>query len=624
MANSKILGEPFDEYVSKQIEVRQNRLGTSQKTADDLKVFNVSTPWIRLSSSVSIDVERAEKLAQRLGPNVNTGQVVGHNLAKNLVLFAGSSEGLDSKIRGGLTRGGFSGAYGFLSDPKTQGYKPMPGISNISVNYKNNGSLKQAQVNIKCFSKGQFEALETLYLRLGYTLILEWGHSIYYNNGTEKQNMSSLEIPNTLFTTGKNVKSKTLTESIAKNKNRTGGNYDAMIAKVGNFSWELNNDLSYDIVLNLVSVGDIIDSLKMNLGGASGDIRASTGEVGEGLQNILNIELAKDTSRLNSFLFELTEELDTPEAKRQLEKASLELQRDKNKVTAANEIIPEIIDTYTRIIKEQQKKYIAPYDDLITFLVSHPIILEYTNSVPIVIAKAILTSIVRQIVSSDTEVFTGDNLTPIPGYTPTGSFKFAGDSEVLFERYRTLISSLDGNSPPRILNAGTIKGIKYLEQIGLKIGDVVDVDTGVNLSKNPDNEVFKEYKELRETLNGVEKYLKNLSPKVKVVQATDTEEEKKEDNSQEIQFLFDSINQAKEILGNLYYTGFWKEPQYPHENLRILANLEGPGFLHRNIDLRIKYGDLGYEEVARGLKEKFNIQDSNREQIQDSNREQKI
>ena len=59
---AKILGEPFDTHVNDQITVRQTRLGQNQKTSDDLVVFNASTPWIRLSSSVSVGADRATKL----------------------------------------------------------------------------------------------------------------------------------------------------------------------------------------------------------------------------------------------------------------------------------------------------------------------------------------------------------------------------------------------------------------------------------------------------------------------------------------------------------------------------------------------------------------------------------
>ena len=38
-----------------------------------------------------------------------------------------------------------------------------------------------------------------------------------------------------------------------------------MLAKVANFSWEFGNDGTYDVTLKLISVGDVIESLKINI-----------------------------------------------------------------------------------------------------------------------------------------------------------------------------------------------------------------------------------------------------------------------------------------------------------------------------------------------------------------------
>ena len=75
------------------------------------------------------------------------------------------------------------------------------------------------------------------------------------------------ELPKTPLAALPVLETEDLYEFIEENKKKTSGNYDAMVAKVSNFSWSLNDDLSYDITLDLVSVGDVIDSLKMNFGG---------------------------------------------------------------------------------------------------------------------------------------------------------------------------------------------------------------------------------------------------------------------------------------------------------------------------------------------------------------------
>jgi len=43
------------------------------------------------------------------------------------------------------------------------------------------------------------------------------------------------------------------------------GNYDALFGKISNFSWSFNDDGSYDIELTIISLGDVIESLKTNI-----------------------------------------------------------------------------------------------------------------------------------------------------------------------------------------------------------------------------------------------------------------------------------------------------------------------------------------------------------------------
>jgi len=409
----KILGEVFDEYVDKQIKVRQKSLGKSQKSPDDLVVFNSSTPWIRLSSSVLVEPDRAETLAKNL--RISKDQVAGNALAKNLVLFAGTSDGANLSNRKGGVGYGLKNSYGFLSG-KEQGYKPMPGISSISANYKNNGTLKQAQVNLTCFTREQFEAIEAIYLRLGFTMLLEWGHSIYFDNSGKKQSMSALKIPNILFRENlpdpNNAGEAAVQEALKKNPNltnnqkdaiyyeverkvrkqneikadypkrlraalqenreETGGNYDAMIAKVSNFSWTLNNDLSYSITLDLVSVGDIIDSLKMNFGGTNLTENVWDNlEIDKGVRNLKSIQLNSGASAFNSFLAELVEVLDDPKVREEFEpelQTKLELA---NKAEDQQLLIQPIRDAYLGPIENRLKR-LEPIQEARELLLKNP------------------------------------------------------------------------------------------------------------------------------------------------------------------------------------------------------------------------------------------------------------
>ena len=311
---AKILGLPFDDYVKKQIEVRQTKLAKNQKSSEDLVVFNSNTSWVRLSSGVKIEPDKAKTLSDKLG--INTSLIQGNSLAKNLVLWGGVSsfstnnDGvvLDS-LKGGVGYG-INNAYGFLSNP-SQGLQPPPGIESITCNYKNNGSLKQAQVKLKCFTRSQFEAIEAVYLRLGYTMVLEWGNTLYFSNTGTFSKVTSYSIPNLLFQNEQDVDPSTLQTKLDSNKTNTNGNYDGMLAKVQNYSWNIQEDLSFSITLDLISVGDIIDSLKANIGGTTSEALPSQIKVdlSGSIENIVTIQVNKNASKLNSFFYELYDEI---------------------------------------------------------------------------------------------------------------------------------------------------------------------------------------------------------------------------------------------------------------------------------------------------------------------------
>jgi len=304
----KILGLPFDGYVDRQINIRQSKLAKTTKDPEDLTVFNSNTAWVRLSSGVKIDPSRASELSNKLG--ITLDKIQGPALARNLVLWGGTvgfntgSNGVSlAPLRGGVGYG-LDNSYGFLSGPE-QGLKPMPGITSITCNYKNNGSLKQAQVSLKCFTRSQFEALEAVYLRLGYTMVLEWGNTLYFDNDGNWQKFESYTIPNILFKDDKDVYPQTITEELQKAKVSTAGNYDGMLAKVANYSWTLGSDLSFDIKLDLISTGDIIDSLKANVGGSSNGNLNNNFTVSGSIQNIVAIQVNRQASRFNEFLYQL-------------------------------------------------------------------------------------------------------------------------------------------------------------------------------------------------------------------------------------------------------------------------------------------------------------------------------
>ena len=292
----KIIGESFREYVANQITRRQITHGSGtaggERTVKDLSYLNSKTAWVKLASGISITDERVGTEKINLGYS-------GTTLAKRFVLFNGVSDlydGQNINFTNKMTQRGTSpdgtgniwdlhnGVYNvgpraadnpssipFL--PQTPisefGLNPMPGITSVDVKSLNRGSIKRATVNITCYTPEQFQVIDLLYLRIGYTMFLEWGNSLYLANNGEFQNMGYTLIEDTKdgFFSNKWKDSSYLgfLPTIEKWRHDKYGNYDGLLAKVVNFSWKFSQDGSYNIELQLISLGDVIESLKVNV-----------------------------------------------------------------------------------------------------------------------------------------------------------------------------------------------------------------------------------------------------------------------------------------------------------------------------------------------------------------------
>tara|TARA_R110000751_G_scaffold1379_4_gene5179 strand:+ start:4797 stop:7709 length:2913 start_codon:yes stop_codon:yes gene_type:complete len=268
------LGTPFDPAVKTQVEVRQNSLGKySNIPSKDLQYYTTKTPFLRLASSVDLEFYNplvgVPKQLKNLGYDIDTWD--GDYLAKSVILQGGVvSLNEDNKFGGlqtGLNNGSnlFNGAYGWGGTAE-RGYVPMPGITNADVTYYSNGALAKTTINIKCFSKAQFQLIDILYLRPGYTLLLEFGHSVWLDNEEKLQSMDNfLTEPMSKFLTPEGTNQYELYKTIEKARKDYDYNYEAVYGKISNFNWQFNSDGSYDCQVQLTSIGDVISSLKCNI-----------------------------------------------------------------------------------------------------------------------------------------------------------------------------------------------------------------------------------------------------------------------------------------------------------------------------------------------------------------------
>lgn len=162
------------------------------------------------------------------------------------------------------------------------GFSPMPGIESIDVKTLNRGSLKKATVKLKANNRQQFAILDLLYMRLGYTVLLEWGNSLFVNNQYgQKTVLRSTLVEEFFFKTESGGNYFDILDKIEDKRAEYSANYDGIVGKVSNFNWSFNVDGSYDIELTIISLGDVIESLKTNLSVDKGTLEflQSTGQL---------------------------------------------------------------------------------------------------------------------------------------------------------------------------------------------------------------------------------------------------------------------------------------------------------------------------------------------------------
>ena len=271
MAN--LTGEGFNDYVRKQINHRQEIHGKKEnRSIREIGYLNSKTAWVKVASSVSISTDgEASDLSKLRLKNLDISGISGEmDLAKNFVLFNGVSR-LDgntliqksgiSNLNSSNVKNNF--AYGIGGNEF--GQQPMPGIIDLNVQAINRGSLKKATLTVKAYNSDQLKIIDLLYLRMGYTLLVEYGNSHYLDNKGKVKPMGSTLVEESFFGDKLSAKSYIgLLPEIEKKRFEYSGNYDGFFGRITNFSWNFNADGSYDIKIHLYSIGDVIESLKLN------------------------------------------------------------------------------------------------------------------------------------------------------------------------------------------------------------------------------------------------------------------------------------------------------------------------------------------------------------------------
>jgi len=335
-----VVGEAVSDYVSEQIRIRQKIYGSANASTRPLAETLFLNQRIAFAKLVSgVDINDASKLRGDIKNIIISNNLTGNKLASKFTLFAGTTErdtSLNTDFQSsGVIRDGSSinnGAYGLGG--LDFGLKPMPGITSVNIKSENRGSLRTANIKIKAWNTTQFDIIDLLYLRLGYSILLEWGNVSYAGNNGEIQPdnpftlvdkfllggpfqgeniaVSPTSIPNLPTPVEGTVTSNSqgeatvtaLLDNIARYRKESSGNYDAFYGKVINFNWSFAEDGSYDIDLELRSVGDVVETLRMNV--LINDPKTEEEQQEKETDEEPTIESYKDKNQFGRFFYECT------------------------------------------------------------------------------------------------------------------------------------------------------------------------------------------------------------------------------------------------------------------------------------------------------------------------------
>ena len=295
--NGNIIGEQFDKELLLEIDKRQQAHGSglnNKRTPAQIQYLNNRNAWLKLASSVyiigedtKVDFATKDKTFEPKSLDANEDSFpdgverlkaigiqdvenfTGNQLAQKGVLFNTLSElklNSDGSFDKYESRSGVAKTNSLYNNSSyglggtNFGLSPAPGLIEASVECINRGSIRKAKVSLKAYNKFQFDMIELLYLRLGYTMMLEWGFDKYIDSDNQLQSMGTTLIENEFFKTAK-VTQNSILQKIITYRKLYSYNYDGFFGKVTNFDWSFNPDGTYDISIDLITLGDVIESI---------------------------------------------------------------------------------------------------------------------------------------------------------------------------------------------------------------------------------------------------------------------------------------------------------------------------------------------------------------------------
>jgi flagellum-specific peptidoglycan hydrolase FlgJ len=254
-----IAGYPMYSWAIAQLRKRSEILSKPTRSEEEINYLGNKGAWIRVVSSVNLEASFLKYFKDQYGIDGNES-----TLAKNFILFGGTST-YESGLRSGINQGptyASGGSYGILgsTEVKEYGYRPMPGITSVTIESAGRmGSVRQATVNFRVSDKMQLDVMDALYFRPGFTLLIEYGHAKYIDNKGSLQSTETLMIDPFKITNKENIGIE-----ISRKIQQSAGNYGGMLSVITSFNFSITADGGYDCVLKTIAMGGVMGNYPIN------------------------------------------------------------------------------------------------------------------------------------------------------------------------------------------------------------------------------------------------------------------------------------------------------------------------------------------------------------------------
>ena len=253
-------GSSITEGVYNQLTARSNLYSKTSKNKLDQVTLNSNTAYIKVRSSINILDNDGNKSPY---------------YAKNFVLAGGALKVGEEGYRAGVSKEkarNFTHTDKAYNNYSSLGFRPMPGITGFRISSQNTyGTIRIAEIEFNVWTVEDLEIAEKIYLKPGYSMLVEWGHTVFINNsgeirraGKELYTISDKE----WFKSGQ--KSSRILELIDEKRKNSSYNYDAFWGYCSNFSYSFRPDGGYNCSIKVISAGQVIESIKAGNAEATG------------------------------------------------------------------------------------------------------------------------------------------------------------------------------------------------------------------------------------------------------------------------------------------------------------------------------------------------------------------